>query len=203
VVRASSSAAGESKEPPWKKKSTASAPAPKPATVEERKRQLQQLADMGVAIPEEYRRDMTMVGDWHFVSETKIMPKGHKKEDDDEKDTKPEALSFGVKKRKLEDGAEGEEETVILPAKNAWGSTFKTHAVSKDPDEDLDVLLGDLKNREKVEETLNEAPNKDEEDSKDIKNILKLEDGTEVKKEEGESGAASSGVVFKKRKKKA
>ncbi|KAF1814332.1 hypothetical protein P152DRAFT_413039, partial [Eremomyces bilateralis CBS 781.70] len=37
---------------------------PRQATTEERKRQMAQLAEMGVAVPEEFRGEMAMAGEW-------------------------------------------------------------------------------------------------------------------------------------------
>ena len=53
----------------WSKTTTA----PKQqATAEDRKRQMAQLAALGVAVPEDYRREVAMVGDWQAVSQRPI-----------------------------------------------------------------------------------------------------------------------------------
>ncbi|KMU87580.1 hypothetical protein CIHG_05973 [Coccidioides immitis H538.4] len=71
---------------------------------EQRKRQMEQLAEMGVAIPEEFRPEMALAGEWKTVSETLVT-------DSTGRDTA--AMVKGVRKRKLdgqEEGEEGEED---------------------------------------------------------------------------------------------
>ena len=57
-----------------------------------------QLADMGVAIPEEYRRDMALAGDWQTTSVKVIR--------DDNENGKPATKSIGVRKRKASEAHE-------------------------------------------------------------------------------------------------
>ena len=66
------------------------------ATMEERRRQMAQLAAMGVAIPNEFRQDMAMPGDWQVV-ETKPV----------EGEYRDQKIAVGVRKRKLEGGTDG------------------------------------------------------------------------------------------------
>ena len=107
---------------------TSSLPKPQ-ATPSQRKQQLSQLAEMGVAIPDEFRPDMAMAGEWEVTSERIVEPGGEKK---------AEALALGVRKR-LPD--EDEEEAEQIEAKKRrWGSTYRTHPAEED-DEDLDALL--------------------------------------------------------------
>ncbi|KAI9814367.1 MAG: hypothetical protein M1827_003222 [Pycnora praestabilis] len=125
----------------WRSKPTATIPVPAPAkqvSVEERKRQLAQLAEMGVAIPEEFRGEMAMAGDWRTTSRSTI-EFGMKKEGDED-DTKPGSHSIGVRKRKYE-GQEEEEEAGETIAKRGWGSTTRTYPGSAQVDDDLDALL--------------------------------------------------------------
>lgn len=75
---------------------TPSAPKPQ-ATPAQRKQQLAQLAEMGVSIPEEFRPDMAMAGEWQVTSERIIEPEGEKK---------PDALALGVRKRAVEEEEE-------------------------------------------------------------------------------------------------
>ena len=109
------------------------------ATLAERKRQLQQLADMGVAVPDDARRDMAMAGDWQVqaakpIYEDTIIAKS------DEEDMMPEAstLAIGVRKRKFEDDEEKGEagETVV---REGWGS--KIRKWQSDDNGELDNLL--------------------------------------------------------------
>ena len=101
---------------------------PKPqATPTQRKQQLAQLAEMGISIPDEFRPDMAMAGDWQVTSERII--------EHDEGEEKPDALALGVRKRVL-----GEEEQELAEAKKRrWGSTYRSHPAPQDGD--LDALL--------------------------------------------------------------
>lgn len=138
-------------------------PKPKPqATAGERKAQLAQLAEMGVTIPDEFRPDMAMAGEWQ-VTETRVI------EEDGE--TKPEAVALGVRKRAVEDEEEEKE-----AKKLRWGSRYKTHRVD-DNSADLDALLNNVTRK-------NEAPAVKIE----IGDGLKLEVQSKVKDEVAELG---------------
>ncbi|KAL4932140.1 putative formin binding protein [Aspergillus undulatus] len=183
----------------WKKNTPAAAAAPapmRPASVEERKRQMAQLAEMGVAIPEAYRGDMALAGDWETVSETVVRPEG---EEGEEKQG-----TLGVRKRKAGADIDEEEEEAKKEAERfvsqGWGSRTRRYPGAKDePDEDLDALLASTKEVKKKDSGT--AEGKDTTDGK--------EDKTEEVKEEGPGIEAPaqeeepSGVVFKKRKPKA
>ena len=108
------------------------------ATPAERKQQLAQLAAMGVAIPEDFRREMAMAGDWQTLSERPVYPDGFKKEEDGE-DVKPNNLNIGVRKRKFE-GEEEEQEAGEVVVKRGWGSTTRTYP--GEGEDDLDALIG-------------------------------------------------------------
>ena len=126
---------------PWKRKTAipSAPPEQRQASVVERKQQLAQLADMGVAIPDEFRREMAMAGDWQTLSETPIYEASFKKEED--VDVKPVRLSMGVRKRRHE-GQEEDEEAREPVVRKAWGSTFKTYSeADQNADDDLDSLL--------------------------------------------------------------
>jgi hypothetical protein len=89
-----------------------------------------QLAEMGVAIPDEYRGAMALVGEWQVVSENPAEPNiqaGSEK-----------SLNIGVRKRKF-DGDEEIEAAGEVVQRKIWGSTTKSY-----PDKsktDLDALL--------------------------------------------------------------
>jgi hypothetical protein len=105
---------------------------PKPqATSSQRKQQLAQLAEMGVSIPDEFRGEMAMAGEWQVTSERIIGPT-------EGKEKKPEAIGFGVRKRTVPD--DEEEAEAIETKKRRWGSTYRTHP-GGDDDADLDALL--------------------------------------------------------------
>jgi hypothetical protein len=188
---------------------------PKPqATEADRKRQLAQLAEMGIDIPSEFRPDMALAGGWEVVSQRII------EEDDGEK--KPEAIALGVRKRQVEE----EDEEALEAKKKRYGSSYRTHPTEEDQG-DLDALLNNITRRGK------EPALKSETDI-GIKQELKTETETEtlprngipssedqisavIKKEESDGIGAiaavpdlkqegkeslATGIVFKKRKAK-
>jgi hypothetical protein len=110
---------------------------PKPqATPSQRKQQLAQLAEMGVAIPDEFRPDMAMAGEWQVTSERIVEP---------EVERKPQAMALGVRKR-VPDEDEAEE---MEAKKRRWGSTYRSHPAEED-DGDLDALLSNATRKSKA-----------------------------------------------------
>lgn len=152
---------------------------------------------MGVAIPDEFRREMAMAGDWQTLSETPIYEPGFKKEED--VDVKPDVLSVGVRKRKYEDQEEDEEDGERVGRK-AWGSTFRTHSEAAANDEDdLDTLLastGTTGNRRGRGGSSTEAPrdsnteDRSKIETQDKRNILPG-DGPSIKREYSDEGTTS------------
>ena len=98
---------------------------------------------MGVAIPEDFRREMAMAGDWQTTSERPIYENDFVKKEEPE-DVKPGGLSVGVRKRKFE-GQEEEEEAGETVVRKGWGSTIRTYPGSGGDDDDLDMLLKSTK----------------------------------------------------------
>jgi hypothetical protein len=207
--------------PPWKRNTQpAPKPAERPATLEERKKQIAQLAEMGVAVPEEFRRDMALAGDWQTISETKI---------EATQGIDGPTKSVGVRKRKHEGEEEEDDEHAPEPIVNkGWGSRMKQYPGAQD-DEDLDDLLASTKDIRKTktftpkvelegeETTTEEADATAKSTAKKEDEPTKLETQetttTEVKTEEPAQIAepaeekprnenATPGVVFKKRKPK-
>lgn len=127
---------------PWRRKPILSQSAVtlnQTATPAQRKQQLAQLAEMGVAVPEEFRKEMAMAGEWQTLSETPIYDVGIKGEMEDRK---PDALNVGVRKRKYE-GQEEEEDAGETVFRRGWGSTTRAYPGSNEKGEnDLDLLLG-------------------------------------------------------------
>ncbi len=185
------------------------------ATEAQRKAQLQQLVDMGVAIPDEFRGEMALAGEWQ-VTEERIV------EEDGEK--RPDAVALGVRKRAV--GEEDEEEQEAK--KRRWGSTYKSHPGVGD-DGDLDALLSNATRKDKgvkKEEDVVKQETKSEETpsgeaSQPVEHEVKSETTVkqeEVKSEPGDNPASiqdvkpallaedvtdpAGGVVFKKRKAK-
>ena len=114
-----------------------------------RKRQLAQLAEMGVAVPEEYRREMAMAGDWQTVSVTSAS-RDVESAKNEEEDAKASIAAFGIRKRKFEEQEHeqdgNEEGPRIQPATRAWGSATKGYpSAASGVDEDLDTLLQSTK----------------------------------------------------------
>jgi hypothetical protein len=173
---------------------------------------------MGVAIPDEFRPDMAMAGEWQVTSERIVEPDGERK---------PEAMALGVRKR-IADEEEAEE---IEAKKRRWGSTYRSHP-AEDEDGDLDALLsnairkgkglavkiemkGEVKQEvdegakaePRTEGRASDIPPNDAEKQLGIKRetsegeaILPAVADADLKQEAEEPGAV--GVVFKKRKAK-
>lgn len=129
-------------------KSSAPEP-PKLSAAAQRKAHAEQLAALGVELPEELKREVTGVGGWQTVSSTVVDSSRSgsrsladiKKEEEDIA-AGSGALSKGVHKRKAEDD-EDERDEEAAPKKKIWGNTFKTYpgAKAEDEDDDLDALL--------------------------------------------------------------
>lgn len=190
---------------------------PKPqATPAQRKQQMAQLAEMGISIPDEFRPDMAMAGEWQVTSERII--------EAEDREKNPDALALGVRKRVLDE----DELEAAEAKKRRWGSTYKLHPTEEDTG-DLDALLGNVtskgkepamktESRVEVKEEIKGEPEVDgqpaisqgfeeqnltgikkEPSDEDISaSIPQLDPG--VKQEGGEP--AAPGVVFKKRKAK-
>lgn len=135
-----------------------------PATADDRKRQLAQLAALGVAVPEEFRQENAMPGEWEASAgarntmplpprravgialkkeeeqegEGRFKEEGavKKEKDADEADNQEEGLT-GRKR-----GVDGEEWREQGPSKKrpVWGRDVKTYKA--DVDDDLEALLG-------------------------------------------------------------
>ena len=108
-------------------------------TPADRKRHLTQLAEMGVAIPEDFRREMAMVGDWQTTSEKLIYEDDFVKKEE-AGGVKPGGLNVGVRKRKFE-GQEEEEEAGETVVRRGWGSTIRAYPGPGGDEDDLSTLL--------------------------------------------------------------
>lgn len=188
-----------------------------------------QLAALGVAVPEDFRREMAMAGDWQTLSERPVFSESETKVRDE--DVKPNNLNIGVRKRKFEGQGEEEEvgETVV---RRGWGSAMR--AYPGDVEDDLDGLLertNVVRRRDealqdvgssKVKQTPAELPERlpasteGMEESTNVPAIKKEEpvrvspdlptapehDLTDASMVKAEDDLLGSGVVFKKRKPK-
>ncbi|KAI5310051.1 hypothetical protein KEM55_001860 [Ascosphaera atra] len=120
---------------PYERPSRPPPPPPKPAassaTLAERKKQIAQLAEMGVAVPDEFRKEMALMGEWTPVER----PKEEARQADDAAST----LNIGVRKRKQPEKDALEEEAEGVATRKGWGSKFKK--LPEENDESLDALL--------------------------------------------------------------
>ncbi|PQE31050.1 hypothetical protein CJF32_00006082 [Rutstroemia sp. NJR-2017a WRK4] len=144
VARLNGLVSGSGAEGSSSSSSQATYSAPKPqATPSQRKQQLAQLAEMGISIPDEFRPDMAMAGEWQVTSERIV---------DDENEKKPDALALGVRKREQED----EDEEAIEAKKRRWGTAIRTYPTEKE-DVDLDALLNNATRKGKGPTVKSEA----------------------------------------------
>ncbi|KAJ6438878.1 U1 zinc finger family protein [Purpureocillium lavendulum] len=170
--------------------STSFKPANPAALEAERKKQREQLAAMGVAMPSELRSEMAMAGEW-TVTETRVVASGG-----DGDDGGKARVATGVRKREALDEEEAErraheEEAVkgLFKRPRKWGRD--TRAAPEEEDKELDALLsgsriplkGEVKDEGeavKKEETGEDALKREEvnEDEAAAKTDVKLEDST-------------------------
>ncbi|KAI4917468.1 hypothetical protein J4E85_009987 [Alternaria conjuncta] len=174
------------------------------ATVDDRKRQWEQLAAMGVALPAAARGDMAIAGEWKTVKEEVV---GEVTEDGE---FKASSLNKGVRKRQLdEDEEEREAAGELITKRKGWGHTYKSFPGSKGDDDDIESLLGKKKLQAEVkkedQEDVVKAEVEDDSGTNTLQDIPTAEEAeakaaeTVVKKEE--DAPAAPAVVFKKRKK--
>jgi len=186
----------------------------KKATVEDRKRQWEQLVAMGITVPEAARGDLAIAGDWKKVSEEVV---GEVTEDGE---FKAVALNKGVRKRKIGEEEEEEEEQEaageLITKRKGWGHKFKAFPGSKGADDDIASLLGKkpdhLSQKHVKQEDIHDLGVKTErgEDTtpKTLQDIPTIEEAeaqataTAARKEEDSTSTPPApAVVFKKRKK--
>ena len=199
-------------------------------TPAEHKLQMAKLAELGVAVPDEYRKEVAMAGDWQVMSETllheRVLHDRVKKEEEDD-GTKPNGLNVGVRKRKFE-GPEDEEEAVEPTTRRVWGSTLRTFPGTTDEDIDLDALLSTTSTRLRGDGPVSKTDNgitttatdppaiaradgplqiiapplKQEDSANDLLTTLPLADSADVLVK-CEMDQEEGAVLFKKRKQKA
>lgn len=193
------------------------AAAPRQASAEDRKKQIAQLAEMGVAVPEEYRREMALAGDWETISVRRITPAESGKDDAENK------LNIGVRKRKLENEEDEEEaQMVAQPRHKGWGNTTRDYpGAGGGEDDDLDALLMNTTAVKKMDDldsktTLQSSKAEDEAEPGTVEKTEKDPNHSDttrmpLKKEEPDTEnslealppGSDAPVVFKKRKNKA
>ncbi|CAI0655580.1 unnamed protein product [Colletotrichum noveboracense] len=169
--------------------SSSSAPAPAPGGTEAaRKRQMEQLAEMGVSIPTEFRGDMAMAGEW-TVTATKVV-------DEDAAKEKPvEAKAVGVRKREQTEEEKEEEDAVrgLFKKPRKWGGM---RAMPED-DKELDALLSaDTLFRPKKEESAAAEDSVKKEEGADEAAAAVISDVPAIKAEEDEAGDKLSAAAL-------
>jgi hypothetical protein len=117
---------------------TPSLPKQVQATAEQRKRQLAELAELGVSVPDDFRGGLAMAGEWQVTSERIIDP-------EHDKEKRPEALGIGVRKRPVKAEDEDAEAEAVDRKRTRWGAVYRTHP--GDDDADLDALLNNTAGR--------------------------------------------------------
>ena len=194
--------------------SASSRPAPPPVTSEASlKKQREQLAELGVAVPGSFRPEMAMPGEW-TVTNTRVIetkPSGE--------EAKVEARASGVRRREENEDEKEQEEAMrgLFKKPKRWGR-LDSKAMPEDQEAELDALLsGSLVKKQPA------AADDDMVKGEDVKEEVKAEDGAgvklepAVKEEEPDTGAGGitetaaksedadtteGAVVFKKRKPK-
>lgn len=179
--------------------------APKLSAEAQRKAHAEQLAALGVELPDELRKELTGVGGWETVSERVIYedPIEPKKEDGEDGEEVKAVQSRGVHKRKAEDGEDEE----LAQKRRAWGISQKKYPGAKAEEDggDLDALLSGIGKKPAVKkEESADAPTIKEEEQEDPIGPVAAETHVDatvapIKDEEAEAAPA---IIFKKRKAK-
>jgi hypothetical protein len=98
----------------------------------DQKRQWSQLAEMGIAVPDQLRPDMAMAGDWQAVAQKRT----------DDTTTALQPTSTGIRKRKLdEDDQEEFDAGLAKTERKIWGKSVRTYPGQHEQALDLDDLL--------------------------------------------------------------
>ncbi|EON97203.1 putative u1 zinc finger domain-containing protein [Phaeoacremonium minimum UCRPA7] len=151
-----------------------------PSTEAERQRQMEQLAAMGVSIPDQFRGDMAMAGEW-TVTNTRVI-----KAEDENGKTNIEAKALGVRKHERTEEQREEENAVngLFKKPRRWGRDSR--AMPED-DADLDALLsGSLVKKEPKQDTDDVVKQEEPVDTKIEEPLLERPEDAEIKKESSE-----------------
>ncbi|KAI0553170.1 hypothetical protein F4679DRAFT_499018 [Xylaria curta] len=157
------------------------------ATPAQRQQQWEQLAEMGISVPTELRRDMALAGEW-TITNTRVINDvpDSSNNDSDSKPTNVDAVAAGVRKRpKQEDEEDRDEEEAKV--QNLFKKPRKWGRDTKDAGEEnaaLDALLS---------APLAKPPKKEE--GEDVKPAVKEDSPPTIKKEESETDGLSSGIT--------
>lgn len=157
----------------------------RPLSETERKRQAEELASLGVNIPDQFRGDLAMAGEW-TVTSTTIVPERNNAAGEEN----PDAVARGVHKRERTEEEIEEEEAVkgLFKKPRRWGRDSR--AVAGGDSEDLDALLSGglvvVKKQEDEEEGQNKPMKEENEEKKVVKEAqetVKTEPEAHVKDE--------------------
>jgi hypothetical protein len=162
----------------------------------------EQLAALGVTLPDQARQDLAIAGDWKTVA-TEVV--GEINEDGEFKSL---ALNKGVRKRKLdEDEEEQKEAGEMITKRKGWGHTYKSFPGSKGGEDDLENLLVkktpqfDQATTAEEEAGLKKEEPREEEAGLALQDIPTAEEAAEAAIKREEDAPAAPAIVFKKRKK--
>lgn len=198
----------------------AGAGGPTMSAEQQRRVHAEQLAAMGVRLPEQLRKEVLGVGGWETISEQVVADEGGgemsladivKKEKEAEEEKKVDvAISRGVMKRSRGEEEDPRDEEAAPKAKAVWGNTRKIYPGKgeEDGDEDLDALLSGVKGNASVMAAKQEAGKTDDglrkeepAEDKPLSAIPDIDAPPAAIKQEGEGGSdVVAPVVFKKRK---
>lgn len=160
-----------------------------PLSETERKRQAEQLASLGVSLPDEFRKDLAMAGDWQVTSTTIVT-------DTPADGSNPGTSARGVHKRERTDEEIEEEKAIkgLFKKPRRWGRDSRT-AAGDGGSADLDALLsGGLVVKKQEEDTV-----KKEEDAEPTSETAPLKKGEHetslVKEEPSEEGVPALAEV--------
>jgi hypothetical protein len=201
----------------------------RPLTAEEKKRQMKELEALGVAMPEEFRGDLALPGEWTVVSVEQPKPQLSEKErlQKELAEMRKKELEEAERKRKWDELDHDEKEI------RSFKIQARTYPGAQAGEADLEALFGKKKGLPKVEPKAETGIGpkpvtfKVKKENADEAEVEKADDGTVIKKEPEESPPgvtikteetddtavsikkeedtppAGDGVVFKKRKAKA
>ena len=102
-------------------------------TVEERKKQIAKLVEMGVTVPEEFRADMALAGDWLEVSEKQSTQVKKPK-------LNPNTLPNTLKRKQEDEEISGQSPQCRDTEKN-WGSAIKRFPLSDHYEDNPETLM--------------------------------------------------------------
>lgn len=105
------------------------------ATAHDLKKQAAQLLELGIGVPDEFRGELAVPGEWQVMNQRVIEPEGVNM---DSKDVTARAI--GVKKREVE----VDEEEEIEKKKARRGPRYRAYPGMAEEDRDLDALLNQV-----------------------------------------------------------